>query len=229
MEKRSSEIEIFMVSRDGEQKKKDEVVREEEVVVRVGKEVHKFHCIPTDLEELILGNLKSRGIDASFSSVTKIADNEFEVDLPLVEGLVNNPQKCDSNRKLTCEEVFTSVEKLNQHGFLFKKTGCAHVIGICGSGEIFVEDTSRHCAIDKAIGLAIRDGIDLSNSFLVASCRQTASTIKKAIFCGIPIVISIAAPTDLAVKEANRYGITLIGFADSKRFNVYSHSWRLKI
>jgi FdhD protein len=41
-------------------------------------------------------------------------------------------------------------------------------------------------------------------------------------------VISIAAPTDLAVKEANRYGITLIGFADSKRFNVYSHSWRLK-
>jgi len=31
-------------------------------------------------------------------------------------------------------------------------------------GEIFVEDTSRHCAIDKAIGLAIRDEIDLSNS-----------------------------------------------------------------
>jgi hypothetical protein len=39
--KRSSEIEIFMVSRDGEQKKKDEVVREEEVVVRIDKEVHK--------------------------------------------------------------------------------------------------------------------------------------------------------------------------------------------
>ena len=228
MEKRSSEIEISIVSRDGEQKKKDEVVREEEVVVRIGKEVHKFHCIPTDLEELIFGNLKSRGINASFSTIRKIADNEFEVDLQPVEGLANTPQKCDSSKKLTRKEVFTSVEKLNQHGLLFKKTGCTHVVGICGSGEIFVEDTSRHCAIDKAIGLAIRDGVDLSDSFLVASCRQTASTIKKAIFCGIPIVISIAAPTDLAVKEANRYGITLIGFADSKRFNVYSHSWRLK-
>ena len=230
MEKRSSEIEISIVSRDGEQKKKDEVIHEEEVVVRIGKEVHKFHCIPTDLEELIFGNLKSRGIDASFSTITKIGDNEFEVELPPMEGLMNTPQKCDSRKRLTPKEVFTSVEKLNQHGLLFKKTGCAHVIGICGDGkEIFVEDTSRHCAIDKAIGLAIRDGIDLSNSFMVASCRQTASTIKKAIFCGISIVISIAAPTDLAVKEADRYRITLIGFADSKRFNVYSHSWRIKI
>jgi len=229
VEKRSSEIEISIVSRDGEQKKKDEVVREEEVVGRIGKEVHKFHCIPTDLEELIFGNLKSRGINASFPTIRKIADNEFEVDLPLVEGLANTPQKCDSSKKLTRKEVFTSVGKLNQHGLLFKRTGCTHVVGICGDGrEIFVEDTSRHCAIDKAIGLAVRDGVDLSNSFLVASCRQTASTIEKAIFCGIPIVISIAAPTDLAVKEANRYGITLIGFADSKRFNVYSHGWRLK-
>jgi len=31
-------------------------------------------------------------------------------------------------------------------------------------GEIFVEDTGRHCAIDKAIGPAIRDETDLSNS-----------------------------------------------------------------
>jgi FdhD protein len=230
VEKRSSEIEISVVSGDDEQKRKDAVIHEEEVVVRIGKEVHKFHCIPTDLEEMILGNLKSRGINASFPTITKIAENEFKVDLPLVEGLINNPQRCDSNKKLTRKEVFTSVEKLNQHGLLFKRTGCTHVVGICGDGrEIFVEDTSRHCAIDKAIGLAIRDGVDLSDSFLVASCRQTASAIKKAIFCGIPIVISIAAPTDLAVKEANRYGVTLIGFADSKRFNVYSHDWRVQI
>jgi FdhD protein len=181
MEKRSSEIEISIVSIDGEQKKKDEVIHEEEVIVRIDKEIHKFYCIPTNLEEMILGNLKSRGINASFPTITKIAENEFEVDLPLVKRLINNPQRCDSNKKLTRKEAFTSVEKLNQHGLLFKRTGCAHVIGICGSGEIFVEDTSRHCDIDKAIGLAIKDGIDLSNSFLVASCRQTASAIKKAI------------------------------------------------
>ena len=259
MDERISEIEIFVVSKDDKpisvgtglktraEKKVDEVIREEKVVVRVDGEIHKFYCIPTDLEEMIIGNLKSRGIDPSLSEVKKIADNEFNVALGASER-IKNPQKCKSNKKLTSEEIFNSVESLAKNSFLFQKTGCAHVIGICGdilpkgknlegvtmnqfefahSGK-FVEDTSRHCAIDKAIGLAIRDGIDLSHSFLVTSCRQTASTIKKAIFCGIPIVISIAAPTDLAVKEANKYGITLIGFAKSERFNVYSHDWRIE-
>lgn len=228
MEKRSSQIEISVVSRDGEAKKRDELIREEEVVVRIDRELHKFYCIPTDLEEMILGNLKSRGIDASFSIIRKIAANEFKVDLPLAKRSIKNLQKCQSNKKLTRKEVFNSVEMLNQHSFLFKKTGCAHVIGICGDEKVFVEDTSRHCAIDKAIGLAVRDRIDLSNSFMVTSCRQTASTIEKAIFCGIPIVISLAAPTDLAVKGADEYGITLIGFATPKRFNIYSHASRLK-
>jgi len=230
MGKRSSEIEILAISRDGEEKKRDEVIHEETVVVRIDEEVHEFHCLPTNLEEMILGNLKSKGIDTSLSAITKIADNEFNVDLSHLERLTKNPQRCDSDKKLTRKEVFNSVEMLGENSFLFKKTGCAHVIGICGDGKgIFVEDTSRHCAIDKAIGLAIRNGIDLSNGFLVASCRQTVSTIKKVIFCGIPIVISIAAPTDLAVKEADEHGITLIGFANSKRFNIYSHGWRIKI
>jgi len=230
MGKRSSEIEILAISRDGEEKKRDEVIHEETVVVRIDEEVHEFHCLPTNLEEMILGNLKSKGIDTSLSAITKIADNEFNVDLSPLERLTKNPQRCDSDKKLTRKEVFGSVEMLNQHSFLFKKTGCTHVIGICGDGrEIFVEDTSRHCAMDKAIGLAIRNGIDLSNAFLVASCRQTVSTTRKVIFCGIPIVISIAAPTSLAVKEADEHGITLIGFASSKRFNIYSHGWRIRI
>jgi hypothetical protein len=40
-------------------------------------ETHKFYCIPVDLEAMIVGNLKSRGIDSSFSEVRKIADNEY--------------------------------------------------------------------------------------------------------------------------------------------------------
>ena len=247
MEKRGSRIEIVAVSRDGAGKKVDEIIHEEEVVVRIDREIHKFYCIPSDLEAMVLGNLMSRGINPSFSKIGKNANNEFNVDLSFVKGLIKTPQKCQSNKKLTSKEVFRSVEMLNENGLLYKRTGCTHVIGICGdilpkgknlegvtmnqfefahSGK-FVEDTSRHCAIDKVIGLAVKNGIDLSNSFLVASCRQTASTVKKAIFCGIPIVISIAAPTDLAVKEADEYGITLIGFADSKKFNIYSHAWRI--
>ena len=228
MEKGSSEIEILAVSRDGGEKKTDEIIYEEEVVVRIDGEIYKFYCIPLNLEEMILGNLKSSGIEPSSFSVRKIAANEFEVDILSPQGWIRNPQRCESDKRLTSREVFNSVEMLAENSFLFKRTGCAHVVGICGDGEVFVEDISRHCAIDKAIGLAIREGLDLSHSLLVTSCRQTASTIRKAIFCQIPIVISIAAPTDLAVREADEYGITLIGFAHSQGFNIYSHHWRVE-
>ncbi len=229
MKRRSSKIEISVVSKDGEKKKTSEVIREEEVVVRIDGETHEFYCIPSDLEAMIFGNLKSRGIHPSFSKIRRIANNEFSVDLSLMKQLPKNPAKCQSKKELASKEVFDSVEMLNKNSILHKRTRCTHVVGICGEQEIFVEDVSRHCAIDKAIGLAISKGIDLSNSFLVTSCRQTASTIKKAIFCGIPIVVTIAAPTDLAVREAAKYGITLIGFADSKRFNIYCNGWRINI
>lgn len=226
MEKRSTEIEILGISTDGKWKKTDELVHEEEIIVKLNGEVHTFYCIPVDLEEMLAGNLKSRGLDPSLSQIKKLSSNEFEVHVP--EELVKTPGNCDSQKKQTKSEVFESVEKLNKNSFLYRKTGCTHVIGIRGDKEIFVEDISRHCAIDKAIGLAIRDGINLADSCLVSSCRQTASTIRKAIFCQIPIVISIAAPTDLAIKEANKYGITLIGFASSEGFNIYSHDWRIE-
>jgi FdhD protein len=227
MGKRSTEIEILEISKDGKRKKTDELIHEEEIIVKLNGEIHKFYCIPVDLEEMITGNLKSRGIDPSSSQIKKLGSNKFEVNFP--QELVKTPKDCDSQRKRTKGEVFDLIEALNENSFLYQKTGCTHVIGICEDKEIFVEDISRHCAIDKAIGLAIRDDIDLSNSFLVTSCRQTASTIIKAIFCEIPIVISIAAPTDLAIKEANKYGITLIGFASPERFNIYSHDWRIEI
>jgi formate dehydrogenase accessory protein FdhD len=227
MGERSNEIEILGISKDGKRKKTDELVHEEEITIKLNGEIHKFYCIPVDLEDMIAGNLKARGVDPSLCQIKKLGSNEFEVNV--TEELVKTPRNCDSQKKLTKSEVFDLIETLNGNSILYQKTGCTHVIGICGDRKIFVEDISRHCAIDKAIGLAIRDGINLSNSSLVSSCRQTASTISKAIFCEIPIVVSIAAPTDLAIKEANKYGITLIGFASPKRFNIYSHDWRIEI
>jgi FdhD protein len=227
MGKRSVEIEISAISRDGKWKKTDELVHEEEIIVKLNGEIHKFYCIPVDLEDMISGNLKSRGIDSALSRVKKLGSNEFEVSIS--EKTAKTPRTCNSKKKLTKSKVLDLVEALNENSFLYRKTGCTHVIGICGDKEIFVEDISRHCAIDKAIGLAIREGVNLQDSCLISSCRQTASTIGKAIFCEIPIVISIAAPTDLAIEEANKYGITLIGFASSEKFNIYSHDWRIEI
>jgi formate dehydrogenase assembly factor FdhD len=86
MGKRSSEIEISVVSRDGKEKRTDEVICEKEVVVRIEGEIHKFYCIPTDLEEMILGNLKSRGINPSLSNIKKLPLMNLMLTFGLVKG-----------------------------------------------------------------------------------------------------------------------------------------------
>jgi FdhD protein len=92
---------------------------------------------------------------------------------------------------------------------------------------MFIEDISRLCAIDKLIGLCIENGIEIPESVLLTSCRQTHSTAKKVLFVGFPITISVSAPTELAIRDAEKFGITLIGFARDNRFNVYTNDWRI--
>jgi formate dehydrogenase assembly factor FdhD len=136
MGKRSTKIEILGISKDGKLKKTDELVHEEEIIVKLNGEIHKFYCIPVDLEEMIAGNLKSRGIDPSLSRIKKLGSNEFEVNVS--EELVRTPRNCDSKKQLTKSEVFHLIEMLNENSFLYQKTGCTHVIGICEDKEIFV-------------------------------------------------------------------------------------------
>ena len=118
---------------------------------------------------------------------------------------------------------------MNESGRLFRATGGTHVVGVFGSSrrEIFVEDVSRHCAIDKAVGLCLKMGIPTEESVLVTSCRQTYSTMRKAVNAGFEVVVSVSAPTKEAVDIARNFGITLIGFAREGRFNVYANAWRV--
>jgi len=45
----------------------------------------------------------------------------------------------------------------------------------------------------------------------------------------LPVVISRAASTDLAIKLAKRAGITLVGFVRGRRMNVYTYPQRIEI
>ena len=118
MGQRSIEIEILGISRDGKWKKTDELVHEKEIIVKINGEIHKFYCIPVDLEEMIAGNLKSRGIDPSLSRIKQLGSSEFEVNVS--EELVKTPRNCDSKKQLTKSEVFHLIEALNENSFLYQ-------------------------------------------------------------------------------------------------------------
>jgi formate dehydrogenase accessory protein FdhD len=51
--------------------------------------------------------------------------------------------------------------------------------------------------------------------------------VQKAAALGMQIVCAISAPTSLAIRQAQKAGVTLAGFARGGRHTVYTHAARL--
>ena len=82
--------------------------------------------------------------------------------------------------------------------------------------------------MDKAIGWALaHDRLPLSDSLMMVSGRGGFEIAQKALVAGIPVLASVSAPSDLAVKLAREFGMTLIGFLRGRRFVIYSGAERL--
>ena len=214
---------------DGEKvSQTDFVIRETEIVIKIDGRVHRRLCCLTEhLEEFALGYLFDEGIASPSDVDIEVEGNTISVSRKrILKG--HKPAVIDSGLQATDGQILSWAEKLNQSCPLHVKTGGTHTVGIAHGDSIsFVEDISRHCAIDKAIGIALRNGFEMSDCVIVTSCRQTISAMKKAVRAGIPIVVTIAAPTTLAVTEAINYGVTLVGFVRGRQFNIYSHPHRI--
>jgi FdhD protein len=64
---------------------------------------------------------------------------------------------------------------------------------------------------------------------LLLSGRVSADLMQKVICAGIPVVISIGAPSSLAIELAESVGIILIGFVKKSTCNVYAGKQQLDL
>jgi formate dehydrogenase family accessory protein FdhD len=144
--------------------------------------------------------------------------------IDLIYKRVNRYPKGDF--KVDKDIILSLPSMLKQSQAIFSKTGGIHASTLFDSKGNLIElreDVGRHNAMDKLLGRMLMDKkIPLDNTMVLFSGRSSFELVQKSILAGIPFIVSIGAPSSLAVELAEAYNVTLIGFLRENKFNVYS-------
>jgi len=131
--------------------------------------------------------------------------------------------------RVSPEAIGHLVESLFESQELYRETGGVHTSALSDAEKIVfaAEDIGRHNTLDKIAGLCLMNNTWPEKRILITTGRISSEMLQKAARLKAPILISRTSPSSLSIEMAERYGITLIGYARRDRFNVYSNSHRI--
>jgi FdhD protein len=136
----------------------------------------------------------------------------------------------DSDLTINRASLLGLMERMAAAQEVFKKTGGAHGVALASpDGKVFLiaEDIGRHNAMDKVIGQALLQRLDMTRMVALLSGRISFEMALKTARAGIPILAAVSAPTSMALALAQELRVTLVGFARRDRMNIYTHPERI--
>ncbi|PKG37664.1 formate dehydrogenase accessory sulfurtransferase FdhD [Psychromonas sp. Urea-02u-13] len=143
---------------------------------------------------------------------------------------LKSPAHLDENlTTIHSHTLFDLPDLLREQQAIFSHTGGLHAAGLYDNQQFvhIAEDVGRHNAVDKVIGLRCLNDHKFAMTVLVLSGRISFELVQKAIMANINVIVSVGAPSSLAVSAAKQFDLTLIGFTKTDSFNVYNGDWRI--
>jgi FdhD protein len=213
-----------------------------------------FMCTPVHLEEMSVGFLYNEGVIESMDEVENVhvCEHGDNVDVWLnrsveqpaswrrtsgctggvtaVDLLAKPDVSFSANRfRMEPEAIGHLIEMLFESQSLYRETGGVHTSALSDGERIILsaEDIGRHNTLDKIAGLCLMGNVFPETRILITTGRISSEMLQKAARLNAPILISRTSPSSLSIEMAERYGITLIGYARRNRFNVYSNAQRV--
>ena len=214
-----------------------------------GRHVMTAMISPVNLENFVTGYLfteeiiktikEIESIKIEKNRVSVITKNLFKVPPPkktILSGCggstsfidVEKLPKIHSDFSISAAAITAALQSVPDTD-INQTTGAFSTVILLDSQRVIsvAEDIGRHNAIDRIIGYALRNGIYMSQTFVISSGRISSEMIRKCLIANIPIIVTGSATTTLSVEIANKAGMTVVEFARDGKLNIYSHPERI--
>lgn len=130
-----------------------------------------------------------------------------------------------SRLPISAEAVARAIGDLRAHQPLHARTRAVHGAAWCdrlGHIRLAREDVGRHNALDKLIGAVLRAGETVADGFVLVTSRASYEMVEKTAILGATALVSVSAPTSLAVARAQAAGLMLVSVAREDGCEVFS-------